>query len=73
MGPAAPGATQRKEEKKPATPKKIEVAGLIFLLGLLQRFRTVAEPLTPYWAVVNATFPGLADPPLALKPQMKTL
>lgn len=62
-----------KGAKKPATPKKLEVAGLISLTRFITTTQDRGRSMNAYWAVVKATFPGFADPPLALKPQIKTL
>jgi hypothetical protein len=60
-------------QKKPATPKKLEVAGLIFLSRFTATTQNRCGPMTAYWAVVKEANAGFADPPLALKPQTKTL
>ena len=54
--------------KKSRQPRRnSRLPDLFFLLGLLKRLRSA------YWAVVKETLAGFAEPPLALKPQIKTL
>jgi hypothetical protein len=62
-----------KAQKKPATPKNLEVAGLIFLSRFTTTTQNRCGPMNGYWAVVKEAVAGFADPPLALKPQTKTL
>jgi hypothetical protein len=56
---------RRKKSRQPRRNSRLP--DLFFLLGLLKRLRAA------YWAVVKETIPGFAEPPLALKPQIKTL